>query len=438
MRLMGQEPQKGGAMSKLSKLARPIGHMRLIGRMRPISPMRPMGLIGLIGRMGLIGLIGFMSCKPEPPLHLFDGGDINLDLPMVKLDLEAYWDYETVYGIYNWHAEWYYGWDETDFQLFGNIGYTEPEVFMLRRYYTGSEPYAPHTSVYATTVTGNSFHGRYNWGFWDILVWNDVTTSDGVQSLNFDEQTTLDYVTAYTNQSMSPARYQAPRYTRAFYQPEELFSAYEQGVEINRDLRGFDYDPVNNVYIKRLNMLLEPVTYIYLTEVILHNNNGRITSVDGNANLSGMSRSVNVNTGTAGNDAITVNYYVKFKKGCALVPFGTPADDPIRLTAEHADIIGGRLTTFGMCGQTPRNIHNVSEVTDTLRHYMDVTLQFNNGMDSTFVFNVTDQVRRHWKGGVIRVELNVDTISIPSRTGGSGFDAVVKEVEDGGTYVFDM
>ena len=385
-----------------------------------------------------LSIINLTACKPEPPLHIFDSGEMNLLLPMVKLDLEAYWDYETIYGIYKWEYEWYYGWDETDVQLFGNIGYTEPDVFLIRRYYTGSEPFAPHANVYPTTIKGYSFHGRYNWGYWDILVWNDVTTTDGVQSLNFDEQTSLDYVTAYTNQSMSPARYQAPRYTRAFYQPEALFSAYEQGIEISRDLKGFEYDPVSNTYIKRLNMVLEPITYIYLTQVILHHNNGRVTAVDGNANFSGMARSVTVNTSTAGNDAITVYYYVRLKKDCPLVPYGTPADDPSRLTAEHVDIIGGRLTTFGMCGQTPRNIHHVSEVTDNIKHYMDVTMQFNNGMDSTFVFDVTNQVREHWKGGVITVELDLDTISIPSRQGGSGFDAVVKEVEDGGTYEFDI
>ena len=383
-------------------------------------------------------VIALTACKPEPPLHLFDGGDINLSLLTVDLNTETYWNYETIYGTYDWHAEWHYGWDEADQQLFGNIGYSDNSAFILRRYYTGSESYLPHTSVYATTIKGSSFHGKYNWGFWDILVWNDVTTSDNVQSLIFDEQTSLDYVTAYTNPSMNTARYQAPRYTRAFYQPEELFSAYEQGIEINRDLRGFDYDPTTNTYIKRVKMVLEPITYIYLTEVILHNNNGRITAVDGNANLSGMARSVTVNTGTAGDDAVTVYYYVKLKKDCVLVPFGTPADDPSRLTAEHVDIIGGRLTTFGMCGQTPRNIHNINEVTDKYNHYMDVTLQFNNGMDSTFVFNVTDQVRKQWKGGVIRVDLDLDTISIPSRNGGSGFDAVVKEVEDGGTYEFNM
>ena len=386
-------------------------------------------MVKQMGLMGLMGLIGFMSCKPEPPLHLFDGGDINLSLPMVKLDLEAYWDYETIYGIYNWRADWYYGWDEADQALFGNIGYTEPDVFMLRRYYTGSEAYVPHTNVYAATVVGNTFHGKYNWGFWDILVWNDVTTPDGVQSLNFDEQTSLDYVTAYTNQSMSPARYQAPRYTRAFYQPEELFSAYEQGIEINRDLSGFVYDPINNVYIKKLNMVLEPITYIYLTEVILHNNNGRITAVDGNANLSGMARSVVLNSGIAGSDAIVVDYNVRFKKDC-------------NMNGESVDIAGGRLMSFGMCNingtRFAESRGGVTRADDGIKHYMDVTMQFSNGMDSTFVFEVTDQVQKRFKGGVITVELDMDTVPIPKRKGGSGFDAVVVDYEDGGTQEFNL
>ena len=69
---------------------------------------------------------------------------------------------------------------------------------------------------------------------------------------------------------------------------------------------------------------------------------------------------------------------------------------------------------------------------------MDCTMQFYNGMDSTFVFDVTDQVRKLYKGGVITVELDMDTVPTPLRPGGSGFDAVVKEMEDGGTWEFPM
>jgi hypothetical protein len=65
-------------------------------------------------------------------------------------------------------------------------------------------------------------------------------------------------------------------------------------------------------------------------------------------------------------------------------------------------------------------------------------MQFNNGMDSTFVFDVTKQVKERYKGGVITVELDMDTVPIPQRSGGSGFKAVVKDFEDGGTHEFEM
>jgi hypothetical protein len=358
-----------------------------------------------------------VCCIREPELHLFDGGDVNIELPLVDLELDAYWNYEITYGVtYDWRAEWFYGWDEVDQDIFGDIGYTKPNTFHLRRYFTGSVPFVNHTSVIANTVVGNSFNGQYNWGFWDILVWNDVNSIDGVQSLNFDEQTSLDYVLAYTNQTMMGTRYQS-KYSRAFYEPEPLFSAYERGVEIDRDLTGFEYDPVRNAYIKKLNMLLEPITYIYLTQVILHHNRGKITGVDGSGQLSGVARSTVVNTGIAGEDLITVYYNTRFK--------------PNReKNGELVDIIGGRLLTFGICGLNANRIKKLEDVIDNASHYMDVTMHFNNGNDSTFVFDVTDQVRNRWKGGVITVELDMDTISIPSRTGGSAFDAVVKEFEE--------
>ena len=369
-----------------------------------------------------------VCCIPEPELHLYDNGNIDVNLPMIDINLDTYWDYdlETTYETKkNWRDEWYYGWDEEDQRLFGNIGYTAPEVFLLRRYYTGSTPFVPHTSVLSATVKGHNYRARYNWGYWDILVWNDVITPDGVQSLIFDEQTSFDYVTAYTNQSLTLSRYQAPRYTRSFYQPEELFAAYTQGVEINEDLTGFEYDPVNDVYVKHIDMTLEPLTYIYLTQVIIHHNNRRVVGVDGSGNLSGFGRTTVLNTGITGEDVVTVHYYNRLKYNC-------------EKDSELVDIIGGRLLTFGICGQNANRIKHRDEVTDEIPHYLDVTMQFNNGLDSTFVFDVTEQVRRRWKGGVITVELDMDTVRIPTRTGGSAFDAVVKDFEDGGTKVIEL
>jgi hypothetical protein len=164
-------------------------------------------------------------------------------------------------------------------------------------------------------------------------------------------------------------------------------------------------------------MLLEPITYIYLTQVILHHNRGKIVGIDGSGMLSGFARSTVVNTGISGEDIITVYYNTRFKKNCDM-------------NGEPVDIAGGRLLTFGISGQNANRIKHIEDVKDKANHYLDITMQFNNGMDSTFVFDVTDQVRKRWKGGVITVELDMDTVRIPSRSGGSAFDAVVKEFQE--------
>ena len=364
------------------------------------------------------------GCERKPELHLDYSGNINVDLPIVELELDVLWNYDAEAETgYNWREEWYYGWDDEDKSLFGEIGYSKPTLFQIRRYYTGEEAYAAHTSVLSDVLNGYTYSAAFDWGYWDLLAWNEITTSDGIQSLRFDEQTSLDYVTAHTGQTMNSAAYQAPKYTRSFYQPEALFSAYTQAVEINKNLDGFTYDESRGVWVKQLQMLLRPVTYIYLTQVIIHHNNGRITGVDGNANLSGMARSVNLNTGVTGSDAITVYYNVRFKKNCDM-------------KGESVDIAGGRLMTFGMCNVNGSRADET--VDDGKHHYMDVHMQFNNGMDSTFVFDVTKQVQKRYKGGVLTVELDADTIKIPTRKGGSGFDAVVKDFEDGGTHEFEM
>ena len=371
-------------------------------------------------------LLFLSSCYRMPELHLPSRGNSQMEFPLVDLDLDVYWDYELEYGVsYDWRAEWHYGWDSTDYAIFGDIGYTEPTVFNIRRYYTYHTPYSKHTSVLSSTIKGTTFHGDFDFGYWDILVWSDVNPiHDEVPSLNINE--TLDSVTAYTNNSTRTVRYQAPRYTRAFYQTDQLFAAYNQAFEIDETLEGFDFDAERNVWVKKLNMLLEPITYIYLTQVILHHNNNKIIGIDGAADLSAMAKLTNVNTGVSEDVPATVTYNARFKRGIKMD------------NGEVVDIAGGRLMTFGIPGQNGNRIKHISEVKDKEQHFMDLNMQFNNGMDTTFVFNVTDQVRKRWKGGVITVELDMDTIPVPRRSGGSAFNAVVQDYEDGGTYEFPM
>jgi len=397
---------------------------------------------GALGMGLLLLLMVFISCVREPELHLYRSMKAVLEFPEVDLDLRVLWDYEIEYGVrYDWEAEWHYGWDEKDYlDHQGPIGYTKPEVFILRRYYTGEIPFANHTVAPPNDppIVGNHFQGEYEWGFWDILVWNNTVSPDGIVSLHFDEATSLDSVTAFTNPSMVPSRYHAPKYTRAFYEPEALFSAYDQAMEINRDLEGFDFDAERNVWVKQLNMTLRPITYIYLIELILHNNKGRIAQEIGTGQISGFARSTNVNSGKGGSEAVSVPFDVRMKRDIPLL--GYYPDDPKvpDATTEYADVLGGRVMTFGICDIAANKITHSSQVRDPFRHYMDMDVQFNNGMDSTLVFDITDQVKKLYKGGVIKVELDMDTVPIPTRPGGSGFNAVVKDFENGGTWVIEM
>lgn len=364
------------------------------------------------------------SCEREPPLHLHRG-NINLQWPIVDVDLDVIWDYDLIYGEpYDWRSEWYYG-DDPD--LFGGIGdeyfgYHKPDRFELRRYYTGDVPNAPHTHKEEYYIEGYSFSDNFDWGYHDLLVWNYIAPNgdDDAVSINIDERTSLDSVFAYTNRTTRTVRLPSRSESIAsHFQPEELFSAYERAIEINRDLRGFVWDEDRKVYVKKIHSTLKPLTYIYLTQIILHGNEGRVVGVDGEADLTGMAKSTNVNTGHTGLSPVGVNYACAFKQH-------------VDYKGEDVDIVGGRVLTFGLCGLNGIAVSRgpISEDKDPGRHYIDCTFVFNNGTEKTLAFDVTDQVRKLFKGGVLTVHVNVNDIDVPDIPGGNGFDAVVVEEEE--------
>lgn len=378
---------------------------------------------GLIRLSAMIfALLLLIGCEREPMLHLHYDGHVEMNMPEVQIDIDVLWTYEL---NYDWRAEWTYGWDETDEATMGKLGYSEPNVFDLRRYYESEEPGRPHTTVESFIIEGKSFRTKYHYGYYDLLVWNHISTPDMVQSLIFDETTTLDSVMAFTNISNLSSRYQAPLYDYSFNQPEELFAGYERNVHITDRLEDYDhYDPVTHTYFKKLEIQLLPLSYIYLTQVRLHNNNGKVVGTEGESNLSGMARSVTLNSGLAGKDVVSVRYNLRFKEDCTITQ-----------TGEKVDIAGGRCLTFGIPNQNSSRVSRAEEVNDHVKHYMDVNLMFYNGMDTTMVFDVTDQVRKRFRGGVITIDLDMDTIPVPARSGGSAFDVVVKEFDEENFFI---
>lgn len=401
-------------------------------------------------RRGIFALLLTLltSCAIEPPLHLHE--DIDVPLPIIDLELHTLWDYDLYYDgeYYDWQAYWLYGWDKEDTRLWGDIGYKEPHIFNIRRYYNGWHPGAQHSSVLADQVEGTTFTGEYNFGFYDLLVYNEVEETDGAQNIHVDESN-LDNTIAYTNQTMHSSPHHTPKYTNSVNQPEGLFSVYQRDIEIpdpSEDYtnHGFYWDEERKRWVKELTATLEPVTYIYLTQFILVNNHGRVAGVDGSADLSGMSHDVNLNTRINGVDPVSVYYGVRMKDFAHyglrftgstqsdLITYIT--DNPVaEYIDEPVDVIGGKVTTFGMCTLDPasfpsranyaESVKRIEELDPSL-HYLDVNIVFNNGINKTFSFDVTKQVRRLYKGGVLTVVIDVDKI-YTTNNNGTGFNAEV-------------
>lgn len=381
----------------------------------------------------------FSSCEREPPLQLvLREKDIDLETDKVILDLEVLWDYELAY---NWKKEWCYGWDSRDDSIFGTWDIKEPELFNIRRYFTKDDPKAPHTSVLKDQVEGTRFRSKYLYGYYDILVFNEVNTIDGVQSLHFDEESTLEYITAYTNQSpnhtLAPqmaSRASNSRQSYSFYQPEFLFAGNYDDLHVSNNPADYDYYiEETNSWFKRVPLNLTPVTYIYLTQVILHRAARKVDNVGGDGSLSGMAQSTNLYSHISSEEDISVNYQMRMKKNLTYI-------DPLTNVPEEVDIIGGRVLTFGLTGVNPYGVTRAStsyqRIEDSrIRNYLEVNMVFPNGRDSTYLFDVTDQVKERYKGGVITIHL--DSIAIPGGKGNSMFDAIVVDPEEE-THEFEM
>lgn len=402
-----------------------------------------------------------VGCMREPELHLYEPQDLQLKIPAPKIELTILWDYKwdinvdvnaTYQYIYDWEAEWIYGWDEHDDSIFGEMGYTDPTVFNVRRYFSGDVCFGPHISTYPTvTIYGKTYEEKFDWGFWDLLVWNEPQVQVEGQAIRFDE-TDPENIIAYTSASRYRSRFHAPIYNYAFNAPEPLVTVYDQGFEINRNLDGFDYDAERDIWVREIPLELQPVTYIYLVQIILRHNNGRISSKDGECSLSGMARTTCLQTKRAGNEAISVYYKFNRKNNILYTP--NPLEPE---KTELVDVIGGRLMTFGICGLLPSEIDDTINKMDSIqirelsgnskklnglikdpnKHYIDFNVTFNNGMDSTIIIDVTDPVRLHYKGGVITHVIDMDTVKIPKHPNGSGFNAVVAD-PDSVKYELEM
>ncbi|MCQ2146181.1 MAG: hypothetical protein MJZ16_01550 [Bacteroidales bacterium] len=368
--------------------------------------------------LALVVSFSIGSCI-EPPLHL-PGDEVLIDYPVVLTDINVVWDVDA-----DLETDWYYGWDDTDKRRWGEIGYPMPTNYEVRRYYLGTQPNRPHTEVDGFTIYEPHFHRFFNFGYYDMLLWSNIDSDDGAQVVLIDESD-MDEVRATTTgtKGMTQLATLFGGSTKAvagiFNQPEIFYSAYKRDIYISRNFSDYDYfDEKNEVWVKKIDAVLNPLVYIYLVQIVIYDNDGRIIGVNGNNAVSGFASSTSVNTGHTGNNSGFVYYESRMKKN-------------LQVKGRTADVIGGKLTTYGLCDMEPWVENKGSQYEgsrSTLSNIVYFDLTFSNGKVLTMSADVTEQCQRQAHGGIITIELNATDLKLPDNDDGVG-SLFVPTVED--------
>lgn len=397
-----------------------------------------------LSKVIVIAIISTMTSCIEPPLKL-PAQEVLIDMPMVLVDLDVIWDLDT-----DWSSQWYYGWDEKDRELWGEIGYPIPSSYEIRRYYLGEKPSVPHTNVDAFTIYGTHFRRTYEFGYYDMLIWSNIDSEDGTQVVTVDEEninevtasttisrgmnrvTTTTTLTPGTSVLTSAANSGESSVVTALYnQPEIFYSAYPRDIHISRYKEDYDYyDEEEKCWVKQINCDLDPLVYIYLVQVIIYNNDGRIVGCSGDNAISSFSSGTSVNTGHTWNEPIMVYFGSRIKKD-------------VDVNGKKADIIGGKLTTYGLCDMEAYSRTKASSIytgsrTD-LKNMLYVDLLFANGAQATLQADVTEQCLEQSHGGIITVVIDAKDVVLPEKPdGGSSGSLFVPTVEDYDEIVYDL
>lgn len=383
--------------------------------------------------------VSITSCI-EPPLHL-PAQEVLVEAPIVETELEVVWNVDI-----DLHEEWTYGWDQEDTKFWnGDIGYPEPIDFQVRRYHLGYNPHAPHTNVDPFPVFGQrKFRRTYEFGYYDMLIWSDIDADEQVLIIDDDDLEEVHATTTITR-GMTPVATRSEntdfnvvtgvaidnsQITGLFNQPEIFYATYPREIYISPDIKDYDYyDEVEKCWVKKLNCVLVPRVFIYLVQVIIRNNqSGRIKDASSDNCLS------NLAAGTSVNDGHTWNLP-------GVVYFKSRMKHDLDYKGEKVDVVGAKLTTFGLCDLPAYDEWKGPEYTGSrtdLRNELYVSLTFNNGATQILQFDVTDQVRRQTHGGLITVVIDAKDVPDPEGPGSGSGTLFVPTVEDYDEVIYDI
>ncbi len=361
--------------------------------------------------------LGLAGCRIEPPLELAEDGGIVItgEFGGVDLDLNVVWGIDA-----DWRESWWYGWDDTDVDQWGELAYTDPSNYELRFFYLGDRNTTDgsYQGLSAFRVYETRFRSHFEFGYHDLLAWSNVDSKDGTQAVTVEEANPRD-VKATTSVSRVLGR---DTEQPVYHAPEIFYGGGIDGFYISGDPEDYDYyDSASQTWVKTIEAFLHPLVYIYAVQVVLYNNNGKVTGMASDPVIGNLSHGVTVNTGHTWDEPVSVIYPMRLKSGL-------PARD-----GKEADIIGGKLQTFGLCDMPqwkPGTVSAYAGSRGELANELALDFKFRNDADSIIAYDVTQQMQRQSHGGVITIEIDMDTVKMPPSKNpsgsGSGFDPSVE------------
>ena len=259
-----------------------------------------------------------------------------------------------------------------------------------------------------------------------MLLYSNIDSKDGTQVLMLTESGDSIIATTTGTRGISRNILDASRADGSdtpigmLNQPEIFFASYSENVYISPNLSDYEYDPIENVYIKHLEAELRPLVYIYLVQIVLVNNEDRrIKGVNGNTAISSMASSTNVKTGHTGSQP-------------SLVYFNTRMKQDMMVEGRRCDVFGGKLTTFGLCDNEPysRSGSEYKGSRHDLKNIVYFDLVWNNNQVKTYQADVTSQMQQNSHGGVITVFVDCGELTQPEGGSDAGGSLFLPTVED--------
>lgn len=343
------------------------------------------------------------GCCIEPPLHL---RRVVTTKVTTKVDVDLRWQF-------NWTTQWDFNWNVT---ALGPLGYRLPSSIRLHVYTQGPE--GEHISHMVHNFVGSETQMDVFVGTHDLLFHNNDS-----EAILFKADEDLAPVHAYTRQIAKGLRESSPVYTTAqkaaglntkaddeeeieepvSLQPDDLFSFYDINQKITDNPNDYVFE--NGRYVLKIEGELLPSTFIYLVQVNLINNDGRIIGSGGGA-ITGMSEGVNLVTRETWTSTVSVPTDVYMDK--------------------EQDLLGAKVYSFGLPGCNPYDDASVATA-PAGEHYYVLNVSYVNGSWRNIRMDITDQISALPLGGVITLEIDVNDFppDESSGTGGGGFQALI-------------